>query len=278
MPQLSGFADEIGPNLAEQIRVMRDSGVTHFELRSIDKINVIDFDDGRRREHKRSIDDAGLGVACVASPCGKQPADADEARLLDQFKRARDAADFFGAKMIRVFSFYPDGGEGSGPVEAIRGRAIELLQMQCDLLDGTDIVMVHENEKGIYGDTGRRCLDLLQSVDSPKFRAAFDFANFVQVGDDPAGCWPLLKPYTTHVHIKDARKDGGQVVPAGAGDGGVGPILQDAHESGYGGFFSLEPHLGVAGHSHGETGEALWHVAVNALRKICGERGIPLAS
>ena len=278
MPQLSGFADEIGPSLDDQIRVMTDSGVTHFELRTVDKINVIDFTDAQQREHKNKIDAAGLGVACVGSPCGKRPADAPDDKLMDQFKRARDAAAFFGATLIRVFSFYPDGGEGKGPVDAIRGRAIELLRMQCDLLDDTDITMVHENEKGIYGDTGERCLDLLKSVDSPKLRAAFDFANFVQVGDDPTACWPLLKPYTTHIHIKDAKKDGGQVVPAGDGDGGIAAILADAYASGYDGFFSLEPHLGVAGHSHGETGEQLWHVAVDALRKICGERDIPLAS
>ena len=277
MPKLSGFADEIGPSLEEQIRVLRDTGVTHFELRTVGKVNVIDFTDAQRREHKRKIDDAGLGVACVGSPCGKQPADADDNKLMDQFKRARDAADFFGVTMIRVFSFYPNGGEGNGPVEAIRDRAIELLRMQCDLLDGTDIVMVHENEKGIYGDTGRRCSDLMKSVDSPKLRAAFDFANFVQVGDDPAKCWPMLKPFTAHIHVKDAKRGTGAVVPAGEGDGGVAAILADAYRSGYDGFFSLEPHLAVAGHSHGETGEKLWHVAVDALRKICGERDIPLA-
>ena len=278
MPSLSGFADEIGPSLDEQIRVMQDSGVTHFELRSVDKVNVIDFTDAGRREHRKKIDDAGLGVVSIGSPCGKKPADAAEADILDQFKRAADAADFFGAAFIRVFSFYPEGGEGKGPVEAIRGRAIELLRKQADLLNGHSAVMVHENEKGIYGDTGRRCLDLFENVDSPKFKAAFDFANFVQVGDDPANCWPMLKPHTAHIHIKDARKGGGEVVPAGEGDGGIPDILADAHRSGYDGFFSLEPHLKVAGHSHGETGAELWHVAVRALRKVCQERGVPLAS
>ena len=66
-------------------------------------------------------------------------------------------------------------------------------------------VLVHENEKpDIYGERGASCLDLHQNLDSSKFRAAFDFANFVQAGDNPLNNWPLLKPYTVHIHVKDA--------------------------------------------------------------------------
>ncbi len=137
--------------------------------------------------------------------------------------------------------------------------------------------MVHENEKGIFGDTGERCLDLMKSVNSPKLRTAFDFANFVQVGDDPAKNWPMLKEYTSHIHIKDAKHGTGEVVPAGQGDGSIGPILKDAYASGYRGFLSMEPHLKVAGHSHGETGPELWTTAVQALRAVCAEIDVPLA-
>ena len=118
----------------------------------------------------------------------------------------------------------------------------------------------------------------MKTIDSPKLRSAFDFANFVQVGDRPRDNWPLLKPYTAHIHIKDAKMDGGKVVPAGEGDGDVESILTDAYASGYRGFLSFEPHLKVAGHSHGETGPALFKVAVDALRAICKRAKIPLAS
>ena len=139
------------------------------------------------------------------------------------------------------------------------------------------VTMVHENEKDIYGDLGRHCLDLMQAVDSPKLRCAFDFANFVQVGERPRDNWPLLKPYTAHIHIKDSVMATGQVVPAGEGDGDIAAILPDAYASGYRGFLSLEPHLKVAGHSHGETGPELFKVAADALKRLCRENGVPLA-
>jgi sugar phosphate isomerase/epimerase len=117
----------------------------------------------------------------------------------------------------------------------------------------------------------------MRSVDSPRLQCAFDFANFVQVGERPIDNWPPLKPYTAHIHIKDARMGTGQVVPAGEGDGDIPAILKDAYQGGYRGFVSMEPHLRVAGHSHGETGPDLFKLAVDALRAVCRRQGIPLA-
>ena len=280
MLHLSGFADEIGPSLADQMRVCRETGVTHFELRSVDKVNVIDLSESQRRDIKRQLCDNDLNVVSIGSPCGKKPATDPDDALLDMFKKALDAAVDLGAPFIRVFSFYPHGGEGKGPVEEIRDRALSLLNQQAKMLEesGTDVVMVHENEKGIYGDTGDRCLDLMKSVNSKRLRTAFDFANFIQCGENPLDNWKKLKPYTVHIHIKDAVMGSGEVVPAGQGDGHIGEILKDAHDSGYEGFASLEPHLKVAGHSHGETGPELWTTAVKALRQVCEQHGVPLAS
>lgn len=278
MLKLSGFADEISPDLDQQIATCKETGITHFELRGVDGKNVLTFDDAMKRDVKSRLDAAGLGVISIGSPCGKKPIDTPRSELLDQFKKAIEMAVHFNAPLIRVFSFYPEGGEGKGPIEPIRDRVLDLLRAQCDLLAGIDVTMVHENEKGIYGDTGARCIDLMTSINHSKLRTAFDFANFVQCGQDPLECWPGLKPFTTHIHIKDAVKVTGQVVPAGAGHGKIAPILKDAYTSGYRGFLSLEPHLKVAAHSHGETGPELFATAVKALRNVCDTIGVPLAS
>ena len=44
MIKLSAFADEISPELDEQIRVCKRNAVTHFELRGVYGKNVLDFD------------------------------------------------------------------------------------------------------------------------------------------------------------------------------------------------------------------------------------------
>jgi sugar phosphate isomerase/epimerase len=277
MLQLSAFADEIGPNLDDQIRVCRANGVSHFELRGVYGKNVMDFDDALRREIKTKLADNGLSVISIGSPIGKVAIDKPWQEHFDLFKRAVEMAEYFGSPFIRLFSYYPAGGEGKGPIEPHREEIIRRFSEKAAYLKDHPAVMIHENEKGIYGDIGTRCQDLMSSVNSPKFRTAFDFANFVQVHEDPRENWKLLKPYTVHIHIKDARMADGHVVPAGEGDGQIGPIIEDAYKSGYRGFVSMEPHLKVAGHSHGETGPDLFGVAVTKLRALAKKHGAPIA-
>lgn len=277
MLKLSAFADEISPQLDEQIRVCRENAVTHVELRGVYGKNVMDFDEPLRREIKSKLGDYGLGVISIGSPIGKVAIDKPWQEHFDRFRRAVDFAEYFAAPFIRVFSYYPAGGEGKGPIDPHRDEVIDRFRQKVQYIQDRPMILVHENEKGIFGDIGRRCLDLMKAIDSPKLLSAFDFANFVQVGEKPIENWALLKPYVAHIHIKDAKLGSGQVVPAGQGDGDIEAILVDAWRSGYRGFLSLEPHLKVAGHSHGETGPELFKVGADALKDICRRNGIALA-
>ena len=276
MLKLSAFADEIGPDLDQQIRVCRENDVTHFELRGVYGKNVMDFDAGLRKDIKTKLQANGMGVVSIGSPIGKVAIDRPWQEHFDRFKLAVELAEYFESPFIRLFSYYPVGGEGKGPIEPHRGEVIDRFLQKVEYIGDRNITMVHENEKGIYGDIGRRCRDLMQAVESPKLRCAFDSANFVQCGERPRDNWPLLKPYTVHIHIKDALLGSGKVVPAGEGDGDYPEILADAYGSGYRGFLTLEPHLKVAGHSHGETGPELFKVAADALKAVCKAKGIPL--
>jgi len=275
MLRLSAFADEIAPQLTEQIRGCRECGITHFELRSVEGINVLDFDENLRQEIRSRLRDSGLGVHAIASPIGKvKISDAWPAHF-DRFKIAVDAAEFFEAPFIRLFSYYPP--EPGEDMRRHRDEVLRRMRAKIDYLDGRSTVLVHENEKDIYGERGLACLDLLSTIDSPKLRCAFDSANFVQAGEKPIDNWPLLKPYTVQIHVKDAKMSDGSVVLAGTGDGDYPAILADAYASGYRGFLSLEPHLAVAGKFSGFSGPKLFTEAAAALKAMCARLQIPLA-
>ena len=279
MLKLAAFADEISPDLDEQIEHCKRNGVTHFELRGVAGKNVLDFDNALRLEIKTKLADNGLAIASIGSPIGKVRLDESFDKHFDRFKIAVELAEYFDAPFIRIFSYYP--AEGSTHEDLIiRGRDEVLRRMlkKVEYLSGRKPVLVHENEHDIYGEKGPQCLDLHRAIGSPKFKAAFDFANFVLDGDDPSKNWPLLKPHTVHFHIKDAVANGHKIVPAGEGDGHIGEILKDAYASGYRGFVTMEPHLAIPGQFSGFTGPDLFKVAVDALRKVCRENGIPLAA
>src|SRR5205807_1685174 len=112
MLKLSAFADEISPDLDEQIRVCKELAITHVELRGVNKINVLDFDKTLRAEIKTKLAAAGLGVVCIGSPIGKVKIDDSWAEHLERFKIAVDAAEYFEAPYIRLFSYYPPEKDG----------------------------------------------------------------------------------------------------------------------------------------------------------------------
>lgn len=84
----------------------------------------------------------------------------------------------------------------------------------------------------------------MDSIQDPCFKSAFDFANFVQCGEDTAECWELLKDTVAYIHIKDAVSTDKENVVAGTGEGKIKEILDQAiNQDGYEGFLTLEPHL-----------------------------------
>jgi sugar phosphate isomerase/epimerase len=275
--KLAGFADEVSPQLDEQIKTLKSLGVSHFELRGVYGKNVLDFDPALRTEIKTKLAAAGLGVAAIGSPIGKVKISDDFDAHFARYKIAVELAEFFEAPMIRLFSYYPAEGQSHADlISKHKDEVIRRFQKKVDYIKDRNIVLVHENEGNIYGEKGRECQILMQEVNSPKLRSAFDFANFVIAGERPIDNWPLLKPYTTHFHVKDASLQTNKIQPAGEGDGDIEAILKDAYASGYRGFLSLEPHLANAGQFSGFTGPDLFKKATEALRTVARRAGVPL--
>jgi sugar phosphate isomerase/epimerase len=125
-----------------------------------------------------------------------------------------------------------------------KDEVLKKLRGFADIAAKYGVILIHENEKDIYGDIGSRCKVILDELASPNFKAAFDFANFVQCGENTAECWELLKEHVAYIHIKDAVAGKNENVVCATGDGQIPEILRKAiREDGYEGFLTLEPHL-----------------------------------
>jgi sugar phosphate isomerase/epimerase len=270
---LSGFADEISPDPAEQLAVLAAENITHLELRSAWSTNVADLSDAELDRFRRSLDDAGVRVSAIGSPIGKIGIDAPLKPELDRLRRVADVAASFGTPLVRVFSFFVPPGDRP---ERYRDQVIERMRALADIAEDRGIVLAHENEKEIYGDRPERCADVIESAGSPALRATFDAANFVQCGVRPHDeAYPLLRPYLVYLQVKDALAATGDVVPAGQGDGQVRETLAALRDSGFEGFVSLEPHLALSGRYGGFSGPEGFAIAVQALKALLGELSIP---
>ena len=275
MIRLSAFADEISADLNEQIEVIRSEHIHYIDLRGAWNTNVLDLTDQQVTEIKQRLDAQGIGVSAIASPIGKTPIDTPFEEHLQRFQRAIELAQFFHTPFIRIFSFYPpiSEGKGIGGKESVdpaiwRNEVLRRLRELTRLARNANLVLLHENEKDIYGDTIARCIDLLQNINDPHFQAIFDPANFIQCGQTPyPDAYQAMRPWLRYMHVKDALADG-TVVAAGGGMARWLETLQQLHADSYDGFFSLEPHLALAGQFQGFSGPELFHKASQSFQQL----------
>ena len=272
---LSGFADEISPDLNEQCEVATGLGLKFIEVRSAWDVNILDLSPDQLATMRKTLSTYGLKVSSIGSPIGKIFIDEDFAPHLERMRHAAEVAHELDAPYIRIFSFFMR--PGADPAEH-RAEVIDRMRALVRVAEEADLILLHENEKQIYGDIPARCLDLIRSVGSPYLKLAWDPANFVQVGVRPyTDAYAMLRPHVEYIQIKDAHLADGTVVPSGQGDGEVAETMRALRHDGFDGFFSLEPHL-AAGHATGGfSGPELFRTAWRAFTDILKTEGIEYA-
>ena len=273
--KLSGFGDEVDPDPAVQAAVLLALGASHIEVRSAWGLNVSELEPEQVSRLKGILDAKGLKVSAVASPIGKVAIDLPVDHEVERLRQVISVAQGLDTRYIRIFSFYP--GEGQGP-DDIRDEVLTRMGALAAEAARAGVVLLHENEKGIYGDTPQRVLDIMKTVDSPALRVAWDNANFVQVGVKPyTEGYALLRPYLEYLQVKDAIAGTGEVVPAGEGDGELDATIAALKADGYTGFASLEPHLASAHELGGFSGPVAFGTAARAFAVLAAKNGIVLS-
>ncbi len=241
---ISGFADEISTDFEEQLRVVTELGMHFISLRSANKKGIADFTEGEAKEELLPLlKKYQVKVSSIGSPIGKVSIEDAEGfeKQKKQLKEICKICKLLNCKYIRMFSFFIPKGKDADTYYDI---VIEKLKQFLAIAKEYDVVLIHENEKEIYGDTKERCLKLFKEMDDPHFKAVFDFANFVQCKEDTEACWEALSPYIAYIHIKDAVTTDNENVVCGTGEGKIESLLDRAlNQEGYRGFLTLEPHL-----------------------------------
>ena len=275
---LSGFADEIDPMMKKQYELLHKLGVEYIELRGVNGKNISELTVDEVRNLKAELDKENIKISAIGSPVGKIKMNDDFEKHFEVYKNVVAFAKILDTKYIRMFSFFTEGEN-----EKHRDEIFKRLALMIEYAKEQGVVLLHENEKDIYGDTDLRCAELMKEFYCDNFKCTFDFANFVQCKVDTLKAYELLKPYIEYVHIKDALCENNAVVPAGYGNGNVKEILSILKKEGYQGFISLEPHLshfpgfealegGKSIDSENKTdGVTAYTTAYNALQNILKE-------
>ena len=236
---LSAFADEYADSFEEQLQGLCKLGISHIEIRHVDKKNISKLTKDEVLEAKRLLDKCGIKVSAIGSPLGKIKLDGDLDGHFETAKRVFEYANILGAKYVRMFSFYAPAGKS---IVDMKNEVFSALERMISLAKEYGVILCHENEAKIYGDIPARCRELLDAF--PDLMCVYDMGNYVLEGVDPyPEAYLLQKDRIAYFHIKDALS-AGAIVPPGCGEAKIAEILAEHKRTADGDFFvSLEPHL-----------------------------------
>jgi sugar phosphate isomerase/epimerase len=127
-----------------------------------------------------------------------------------------------------------------------REKVLKYLNIMAETAAPYGVMLCHENEKDIYGDTKERVLDIMENTKGLKF--IYDPANYLQCGENADDTLDMFHAKTEYFHIKDVVVASEALVPAGKGDGKIPELVARITEDKT---LTLEPHLAVfEGYSH----------------------------
>ncbi|MFI3237956.1 MAG: TIM barrel protein [Lachnospiraceae bacterium] len=245
--KISGFADEICKELDHQLEVVKSLGMEYICFRGADGKGIaLHTLESFQEEVAPKLKAEGIKLSSLGSPIGKVFIDDEEgfAKQLVQLEELCKIANYMDCAYIRMFSFFIK--EDENPYDYTEQVIAKMLKF-LEIAEKYQVILLHENEKDIYGDIADRCRIIFDRIKSPYFKGAFDFANFVQCDEDTVRAYEMLKDEMVYIHIKDATYADAKPVPFGTGDGQTVKILSDLIHSGYEGFLTLEPHLAKFG-------------------------------
>jgi L-ribulose-5-phosphate 3-epimerase len=271
---IAAITDEFSPDLEIALEAMQEIGMSGAELRVVSGKNIIDLSDEELDRVAELVAARGFKVISIASPlfkCLLPDSPAIDSRFQhdvfaakhtfeDQPRLAERAffiAEKFGARIIRVFSFW----RTVQPEACFEGVVRELGQL-AEKAARHGLIIGLENEHACNIATGAETRRALDRLKHSNLGVVWDPANAYVSGEIPfpAGYGLLPADRIVHVHAKDCHMEGHTPVWGPLGTraidwkGQISALLKD----GYAGYLSLETHWAGPG---GDKLEA---------SKICG--------
>ena len=229
MIRLCAFADEAANDLSEQIKALRQNGISLLEMRKVNGENASFISLEKAARHREQLAEEGISVWSLGSPICKvrQPKDREE--YAKKVEHACRVARALGTDKMRVFSFYPRFFKFD------REKLLSDLRYYNHIAAENGIKFCCENDTGLFNATAKNCRWLLEQI--PELGYIYDPANFRVSGQTFEQTKELL-PKADYFHLKDAV--GKKVVPAGFGEGHIADIVNTLDRDAV---FTVEPHL-----------------------------------
>ena len=151
MVKISGFYDEASSDLRKQCELIKSFGEEYLCPRVVNGRNISTYTaEEFEKEIKPILDEYGVKFSSIGSPIGKIDLYDDEAYAV-QLKKLEELVKIckiMNCKYIRMFSFHVDP---KGNYDEYFPVVVKKLKGFLEVVKGTDVILLHENEKKIYG-------------------------------------------------------------------------------------------------------------------------------
>lgn len=264
-------AEEVSPDLDHVVRFALEMGIEYLECGRLWDEPIARCTVDTLKRARALLEQHGIGLR-VASPetfkvvlLGDVPlADVPHCPPFQQELQALRgqlaAAKFLGAPLARVYAFRRDGmvalGNPSlryprgGPFpEEMQAKVALALTLACQEAERAGVRLALENVRSCWGNSGYNTALILERVNSPWLTVIWDPANGYVCGEEdayPAG-YRAIKPWISHVHLKDAatvERETGLTRWERIGDGALDYAgqLRAFAQDGFDGVLSIETH------------------------------------
>ena len=243
--RLGVITDEVSQDFEVALDFAKTYGLDCVELRSAYEKGPFDYTEEDILAIKAISDRYGIPVTAISSPMFKCEYSEENIKLhTEKFKKLLGFAKILGAKKIRCFDFLKNEGVSR---EMIREAYMEAYA--AAEADGVSILI--ESEPTTNSQCCKDIKELVETVNRPLFKALYDPGNNIYATDEipyPDG-YLAIKDLIGHVHIKDAKREGGETIATAVGEGEVDypALFAELKRIGYDGDIMLETHYRPAG-------------------------------
>lgn len=255
----SGFADEAGKTLDEQIAATKELGWDAIEVRLMGGKHFCDLTDEEFEDTWGKMQEEGIRISSFGSQLANwsRAIDTDFQVDVDELKRNIPRMHKVGCKVIRCMS-YPNSKEPLSKDEWKKEVFRRMRELAAIAADG-GVALGHENCSGYAGEGADECLEMLEAVDNEALKLIFDTGNRPHGGGDLWPYYQKVQDHVVYIHVKATRLIDGERQVCHADEDGEGVPLKtfvDLKAKGYDGWISIEPHLAAQVHAGQDVEDA----------------------
>jgi sugar phosphate isomerase/epimerase len=186
---------------------------------------------------RRIFEDAGVGIACLASSIAMAHEKKRNAALAADLRMYIDTTSRLGCKVVKIFDTAVRPGQNRAQAAVALGN---WLAAAGDYAAERDVLIVVENALSFR--TAKELWLVLESINHPAVAACWDIFNAAQIGESPYVSVPVLNSRIQYVQVKDAKLGplGASYCKLGEGDVPVKKLLIRLMGIGYTGWVTLE--------------------------------------